>query len=71
MSWYKTSQESLLPPDKGNMFGDLPIPDSSDLVCPFCKDVDFDAAGLKNHLQLGDCDVYNRVDTSGMKRLMF
>ena len=29
--------------------------------CPFCKEGDFDLAGLKSHLEHGDCENYNKV----------
>jgi hypothetical protein len=32
-------------------------------MCPFCKDTDFDLAGLKTHLEHGDCEVYNKTET--------
>jgi len=36
---------------------------AEDLVCPFCGTDDFDALGLKNHLQAGDCKAYNDTPT--------
>jgi hypothetical protein len=32
------------------------------LICPFCKDIDFDAKGLKIHFLMGWCEEYNKVD---------
>jgi hypothetical protein len=36
--------------------------DSSDVICPFCKEKDFDLIGLKGHLMQGDCEVFNRIE---------
>jgi hypothetical protein len=30
-------------------------------TCPFCGEYDFDAIGLKDHLESGGCDEYERV----------
>lgn len=38
---------------------------SSDVVCPFCLEDDFDLPGLKAHLERGWCVVYNVVETGG------
>ena len=27
-------------------------------ACPFCREADFDAVGLKVHLSMGDCEAY-------------
>ena len=35
--------------------------DSQDLICPFCHDTEFDALGLKLHLQSGSCDDFNDI----------
>ena len=40
------------------------------LVCPFCKELDFDMEGLKSHLEHGDCEIYNSLNISKMNRLM-
>jgi hypothetical protein len=33
------------------------------IVCPFCKENDFDLGGLKTHLEHGDCQPYNTTET--------
>lgn len=33
----------------------------ADLTCPFCNEDNFDAIGLKQHLQRGWCDAYNET----------
>jgi hypothetical protein len=35
--------------------------DTSDKVCPFCKEGDFDLVGLKSHISNGDCEAYNKL----------
>lgn len=35
---------------------------TSELICPFCKEPDYDAPGLKDHLN-GNCDEMNKVKT--------
>ena len=32
------------------------------LCCPFCKEKDFDAIGLKSHLLSGDCKLFNETE---------
>ena len=44
------------------------IEDTSFVVCPFCKDRDFDMIGLKGHLEYGDCEVFEKVEIR--KRLL-
>lgn len=39
----------------------------SDLICPFCGEKDFDAIGLKSHLQR-DCEAY--ANTENIVRLL-
>ena len=39
-------------------------PDSSDKVCPFCNEGDFDLPGLKAHLYFGWCLAYKNTDLS-------
>jgi hypothetical protein len=34
---------------------------SPTLICPFCRDTDFDDTGLKVHLTEGYCEVFNAV----------
>ena len=34
---------------------------SSDIICPFCKQEDFDLEGLKMHLEMGWCEVFNET----------
>ena len=34
----------------------------SDIICPFCGEIDFDLEGLKMHLFYGWCDAYNILD---------
>ena len=41
---------------------------SKDLTCPFCGETGFDRAGLKSHLQHGDCNPYN--ETEILSRIM-
>ena len=41
----------------------IPIDTSSDIICPFCKEGDFDLAGLKNHYLRGWCDIWNKTET--------
>jgi len=31
------------------------------VICPFCKEDDFDLIGLKHHYEQGHCDVYNET----------
>lgn len=33
------------------------------LCCPFCKEPDFDLIGLKSHLEHGDCELYNNLES--------
>ena len=40
-----------------------------DFECPFCADSGFDAAGLKSHIQNGECEVCEKVET--IKRIRF
>jgi hypothetical protein len=35
----------------------------NEVVCPFCGEGGFDLAGLKSHLQSGDCEPYNETET--------
>ena len=32
------------------------------LTCPFCKETDFDAIGLKMHFERGWCEEYNNIE---------
>jgi hypothetical protein len=41
---------------------DKPTREDYPLTCPFCGDVDFDAVGLKAHLERW-CDAYRSVPT--------
>lgn len=36
--------------------------DYEELTCPFCKETEFDAPGLKMHLLRGYCDAFEKVD---------
>lgn len=36
----------------------------ADLTCPFCNETEFDAIGLKQHLQRGWCDAFNETPTT-------
>jgi hypothetical protein len=38
-----------------------PITVSTDISCPFCQEESFDLAGLKSHLERGDCESYNNI----------
>lgn len=40
---------------------------NEDIICPFCKEGDFDLVGLKSHLSNGDCEIYN--NTANRKRM--
>ncbi len=42
------------------------------LICPFCKEDDFDLVGLKTHLWCNHCDIFNKteVDTTTMADLL-
>ncbi len=31
------------------------------VICPFCKQEDFDLVGLKSHLDHGDCEKWNET----------
>ncbi len=33
------------------------------IACPFCGDAKFDKVGLKSHLEHGDCEVYNNLES--------
>jgi hypothetical protein len=55
MNWYKKAQEN-----------NIEIVDEN-IICPFCKEADFDLVGLKSHLEHGDCETYNII--SSMDRL--
>lgn len=37
------------------------------LVCPFCRDDDFDAVGLKYHLTHGKCQAFEAVESLGLQ----
>lgn len=37
------------------------------LLCPWCKEGDFDLIGLKSHITHGDCKIYN--ETSDLIRI--
>jgi len=45
-----------------NLLGMEPPALGSDITCPFCGESGFDKAGLKNHLEHGDCDKYNNIE---------
>lgn len=34
------------------------------LACPWCKDINFDAVGLKLHIINGHCDEFNELSVS-------
>lgn len=36
---------------------------SSDVICPFCNEGDFDLIGLKYHYEMGYCESYNNTMT--------
>lgn len=43
---------------------------SNDLLCcPFCSEKDFDLIGLKLHLTHGDCEPFESIDCTDIKRL--
>lgn len=50
---------------------DIIIENKSDyveyMVCPFCKDTDFDMVGLKIHLLSGYCEIFDLVETPQRK----
>ena len=33
-----------------------------DVVCPFCKETEFDLIGLKLHINNGHCDKFNDLE---------
>lgn len=37
--------------------------DGKDVQCPFCGEMGFDLLGLKGHLEHGDCEPYNELET--------
>jgi hypothetical protein len=37
-----------------------------DIICPFCGEKDFDLVGLKIHIVMGWCDVYNLTELKDM-----
>ena len=39
---------------------------SEEYICPFCKEADFDAMGLKLHLTRGWCDVFETIEARTM-----
>jgi hypothetical protein len=45
------------------------VPDGkvAGLACPFCRDDDFDAVGLKYHLTHGKCQAFERVESLGLQ----
>ena len=45
-----------------NESGSIVSSQIKDVICPFCKEKDFDLAGLKNHLEHGDCEIYNNLE---------
>jgi RecJ-like exonuclease len=48
-------------PPKENIEEQIKNNTSSDIICPFCKEGDFDLIGLKSHLEHGDCEKYNSI----------
>ena len=38
------------------------------IICPFCKEKDFDLIGLKSHLQ-NDCEQYRKIETLKIIRM--
>jgi hypothetical protein len=44
------------------------MPNESLFGCPFCGDNEFDAAALKDHLESGDCSVYETIPNVGFTR---
>lgn len=39
------------------------------VICPFCKEDNFDFIGLKSHLVNGDCEIFNRTNVSNLRRI--
>ena len=37
-------------------------PTWEELICPFCKRIEFDDVGLKHHLNAGHCDDFNKIE---------
>jgi len=35
-----------------------------DIICPFCKEENFDLIGLKSYLSNGDCETYNNLENT-------
>lgn len=44
---------------------------NNDVVCPFCKEGEFDLIGLKNHLVKGDCEAYNNININELRPRLF
>jgi hypothetical protein len=42
---------------------EIALPSATLLVCPWCKDDDFDDVGLKLHIVNGHCDAFNALST--------
>jgi hypothetical protein len=40
---------------------------SSDVICPFCQEGDFDLPGLKSHIIRGWCNEFNNTDINWRK----
>ena len=38
------------------------VNDQEYIICPFCKETDFDLIGLKSHLLHGDCEIFNKTE---------
>lgn len=61
MSWYKIADIREIPIEKDT--NKISEPSNTLLVCPFCKETNFDAPGLKSHLTQGDCEIFNNTET--------
>lgn len=56
---YDTLKKSAIgEADSNAVLGAVP-----DTICPFCGENGFDFPGLKSHLEHGDCEKYNTVET--------
>jgi len=42
---------------------------SRGIICPFCKEGDFDLIGLKYHYQMGHCEKYNETGEVSIRRI--
>lgn len=41
------------------------------ISCPFCGEDDFDKPGLKYHLTIGHCDIYNETENLSKMNILW